>query len=131
MPSQPNIALQTIRSLANGRQLETHQAGEVIFATGDPGECLYAIIDGSVTIDWGKGIDECLGPGDCFGYDVMVDPEKRRYCSATAATTVQLLPMKREQFLLAIQELPMFALESLQVLDERLRRVRATGSSEA
>jgi len=56
---------------------------------------------------------------------VMVDPQKRRYCSASAATPVHLLPMNREHFLLAIQEFPMFALESLQVLDERLRRVKA------
>ncbi|MFN6337297.1 MAG: Crp/Fnr family transcriptional regulator [Cyanobacteriota bacterium] len=126
MPLQPNIALETIRSLANGRQLETRHAGDVIFAEGDPGECLYAIIEGSVRMEWGKGIYESLEPGDCFGFDVMVDPQRRRYCSATAASPVQLLPMNREHFLLAIQEFPMFALESLQVLDERLRRVRAT-----
>jgi hypothetical protein len=36
--------------------------------------------------------------------------------------------MNREHFLLAIQEFPMFALESLQALDERLRRVKASDS---
>lgn len=126
MPLQPNIALETIRSLANGRQLEFHQPGDVIFAEGDPGECLYAIIEGSVRMGWGDGIYETLGPGDCFGFDVMVDPQRRRYCSATAVSPMQLLLMNREHFLLAIQEFPMFALESLQVLVERLRRVKAT-----
>lgn len=126
MPLQPNIALETIRALANGRHLESRQAGDQIFTTGDPGECLYAIIDGIVLIEWGKGIQETLEPGDCFGFDVMVDPERRRYCSAQASTPVTLLPMNRQQFLLAIQEFPMFALESLQVLDDRLRRVKAT-----
>lgn len=126
MPLEPNIALETIRSLANGRQLESHQAGEVIFSKADPGVCLYAIIEGTVKIEWGRGIYETLGPGDCFGFDVMVDPKRRRYCNASAETTVLLLPMNREHFLLAIQEFPMFALESLQVLDERLRRVKAT-----
>ena len=74
-------------------------------------------------IDWGKGIHEALEAGDCFGFDVMADPQKRRYCSATASSPVTLLAMNREHFLLAIQEFPMFALESLQVLDDRLRRV--------
>ena len=125
MPSQPNIALETIRSLANDRQLETHQTGDVIFSAGDPGDCLYAVIEGRVSIAWGKGIHETLEPGDCFGFDVMVDPQRIRYCSATAASTVKLLPLNREHFLLAIQEFPMFALEILQELDGRLQRVKA------
>ena len=126
MPPQPNIALETIRSLASDRQLELHQIGTVIFTAGDPGDCLYAIIEGRVSIEWGKGIHETLEPGDCFGFDVMVDPQRIRYCSATAASDVQLLPLNREHFLLAIQEFPMFALEILQELDGRLRRVKAT-----
>jgi CRP-like cAMP-binding protein len=124
MARQPNIALATIRSLADGRSLQAHPAGGKIFAEGDPGDDLYAIIEGSVNVDWGKGIYETLEPGDCFGFDVMIDPARRRYCTATAATAVQLLPMNREQFLLAIQEFPMFALESLQVLDDRLRHLK-------
>jgi len=126
MPSQPNIALETIRSLANDRQLETHQTGDLIFSAGDPGDCLYAVIEGRVSIEWGQGIQETLNPGDCFGFDVMVDPKRIRYCSATAASAVQLLPLNRENFLLAIQEFPMFALETLQMLDERLRQVKAS-----
>jgi CRP-like cAMP-binding protein len=126
MPLEPNIALETIRSLADGRQLESHQAGDVIFSEGDPGACLYAVIEGSVRIEWSRGIHELLGPGDCFGFDVMLDPQRSRYCSALAESSVLLLPMNREHFLLAIQELPMFALESLQMLDQRLRRVKAS-----
>jgi CRP/FNR family cyclic AMP-dependent transcriptional regulator len=130
MASQPNIALETIRSLSNGRTLESHASGDVIFRVGEPGDRLYAITDGSVRIEWGRGIFELLEPGDCFGFDVMVDPRRIRYCSAFAATSVQLLPMNREHFLLAIQEFPMFALESLQALDERLRRVKSSDSDE-
>lgn len=128
MHPQPNIALETIRSLSNGRTLETYAPGDEIFQAGDPGDHLYAIIDGSVKMEWGEGIYELLAPGNCFGFDVMVDPRRLRYCSAVALTSVQLLPMNREHFLLAIQEFPMFALESLQALDERLRRVKASDS---
>ena len=38
--------------------------------------------------------------------------------------------MNREQFLLAIQEFPMFALESLRVLDDRLRHLKVGLPSE-
>jgi CRP/FNR family cyclic AMP-dependent transcriptional regulator len=125
MPPQPNIALETIQVLAQNQPLINHPAGALIFNAGDPGDCLYAIMKGSVAIDWGDGLEESLQPGDCFGFDVMVDPDRRRYCRATAATDLVLLPMDRERFLLAIQEFPMFALESLQLLDDRLRRIRA------
>ena len=130
MAPQPNIALETIRSLADGQTLESHAAGDVIFHAGEPGDHLFAIIDGSVRIEWGENIFEVLEPGDCFGFDVMVDPRHLRYCSAFAVTPVQLLPMNRERFLLAIQEFPMFALESLQALDDRLRRVKVSASDE-
>ncbi len=129
MPLQPNIALETIKSLADGRQMECHEADDLIFTAGDSGECLYAILEGTVTIEWGKGIDEQLQAGDCFGFDVMVDPEERRYCSAKAASHLKLLPLNRERFLLAIQEFPMFALENLRVLDERLRRLKTRAVS--
>jgi CRP-like cAMP-binding protein len=54
----------------------------------------------------------------------LVDPEHLRYCTATALTDVRLLPMNREQFLLAVQELPMFAIEMLHDLDERFRSLK-------
>jgi CRP/FNR family cyclic AMP-dependent transcriptional regulator len=126
MNPQQTIALETIRALAHGRELETHAAGEVIFNTGEPGDCLYAILEGSVLMEWGKDMHEQLEPGDCFGFDVMIDPEQRRYCTAKAARPVTLLTMDRERFLLAIQEFPMFALESLQLMDQRLRRLKTT-----
>jgi CRP/FNR family cyclic AMP-dependent transcriptional regulator len=129
MPLQPNIALETIKALADRRQIESHETDDLIFTAGDPGECLYAIIEGTVTIEWGKGIYELLQAGDCFGFDVMVDPERRRYCSAKAASPLKLLPMNREDFLLAIQELPMFALENLRAIDERLRRLKTKDAS--
>ena len=60
----------------------------------------------------------------------MVDPARRLCCTATASTAAPWLPMNREQFLLAIQEFPMFALESLRVLDDRLRHLKVGLPSE-
>jgi len=37
---------------------------------------------------------------------------------------VKLLSLDRERFLLAIQEFPMFALEALHIMDQRLRSVK-------
>ena len=129
MSDQPNIALQTIRNLAEGHPVETLQPGDIIFSADDPGDCIYAIVEGSVGISWGQGGEEELRPGSCFGFDVMVDPAKRRYCTAKALSVVQLLALDRERFLLAIQEFPLFALEILQIMDGRLRGLRTPPSS--
>jgi CRP-like cAMP-binding protein len=81
-----------------------------------------------VKVSWGDDSQyEILGPGSSFGVGALVDPEHRRYGTASAAAATKLLHMNREQFLFAMQELPMFGLEMLFDLDERLRRIKARG----
>jgi len=111
--------------LANGRELRTVEEGEVIFQAGDPGDSVCGIVDGSVQIAWGEGHGfETLGPGSTFGVSALVDPTHRRYGTATALKTTKLLEMNREEFLFALQELPMFGLEMLHALEERLGHIK-------
>jgi len=124
MSDQPTLALQTIQNLAQKHPVEFHQPGEVIFRADDPGDRVYAIVEGCVEISWGEEVYERLQPGCCFGFDVMIDRARRRYCTATAIEPVKLLSLDRERFLLAIQEFPMFALEALHIMDQRLRSVK-------
>lgn len=132
MDSHSRIELQTFRNLAKGRPLRSVQAGEVIFQPGDPGDCLYCVVEGRVGIEWADGrLSETIEPGCSFGVGALVDPQHRRFGTATALSDGELLAMNREEFLLAIQELPMFALEMLQDLDGRLRDLKIRTSSEA
>jgi CRP/FNR family cyclic AMP-dependent transcriptional regulator len=124
MSDQPNLALKTIQNLAQDHPVEIHPPGDIIFRADEAGDCIYAIIEGTVQVDWGKDVFELLHPGCCFGFDVLIDAARRRYCSATAVDSVKLLSLDRERFLLAIQEFPMFALETLHIMDERLRGVK-------
>jgi len=48
------------------------------------------------------------------------------YGTATALQDTQLLELDREEFLFALQELPMFALEMLHGLEERLGHLRSS-----
>jgi signal transduction histidine kinase len=66
-------------------------ADDVIFREGDPGDCLYLIIDGNVRISkTGRGgLQETLnfiGPGNFFGEMALVDGQPR---SAQATATSQ------------------------------------------
>lgn len=127
-----NIELQTFRNLAQGRALRQMQTGDVIFQPGETGDCLYCVVEGRVGIEWADGrLSETIEPGCSFGVGALVDPQHRRFGTATALTDGQLLEMNREEFLLAIQELPMFALEMLNDLDGRLRDLKIRTSAEA
>jgi CRP-like cAMP-binding protein len=118
-----------MQQLADGRRLLQFKEGDVIFRAGDPGDTVYGILEGSVKLSWGDDSQyELLGPGSSFGIGALVDPEHRRLGTATAAATTKLLHMNREQFLFAMQELPMFGLEMLLDLDERFRHLKTRGA---
>ena len=48
----------------------------------------------------------------------------KRLCMATATMDCRLIEMTREKFLFALYETPMFALELLASIDERLRDIK-------
>ncbi|MEB3263465.1 MAG: cyclic nucleotide-binding domain-containing protein [Synechococcus sp.] len=123
-------ALATMRALCHSNTTQHVAAGDVIFASGARGDCLYGIVSGSVKVDWDGGRRrETLGEGQCFGVGALVDPEHRRYGNAIALTDAELLVMNREQFIFALQELPVFGLEMLQSLEERLLHLKTDPSS--
>jgi CRP-like cAMP-binding protein len=117
-----------MRLLAQEQNLRSFAAGEVIFRAGDEGVSVFGIVDGEVGIDWGQEHHaETLGPGSSFGVGALVDSQHQRVGTATALRDTQLLEMDREQFLFALQELPMFALEMLHGLEERLGHLKPSG----
>lgn len=116
--------LQTIASLSLNRPTRTVQAGEVIFSPGDFGDELYGVVRGQVRLTWNSALSETIGPGSCFGVGALVDPDHRRYGTATALTDCELLEMDRPEFLFAVQELPLFGLEMLNELELRLQQLK-------
>jgi CRP-like cAMP-binding protein len=62
-------------------------------------------------------------PGDVFGAGALVTQEHRRFGDARSVTACRLLVMNREKFLFAVQESPMFAIELLASIDQRLRHL--------
>jgi len=124
MVPHTNAELTTIANLAGEQARRPVQAGEVIFRTGDPGERLYGVMSGEIRLSWEGERHETFGAGTCLGVGALVDPEHRRFGTATATVDGELVEMNREQFLFALQELPMFALEMLHDLECRLRDLK-------
>ena len=114
-------------ALAGKRELSSVKQGDIIFRAGEFGDKLYGVVSGEVQLNWGDDGVETIGPGSSFGIGALVDPEHRRFGTAVAIRDSELLEMNREEFLFAMQELPMFSLEMLHDLEQRLQRIKENG----
>ena len=118
-------ALETMRALASNGEVISIEPGEVIFRSGESGDCMFGLLEGTIQLSWnGDNGHEEIKAGDVFGSGALVTSDHRRYGNATAITPCRVLVMNREKFLFAVQESPMFAIELLGSIDQRLRQLK-------
>lgn len=114
-----------MRALADEGEVRTFAPGEWIFRAGESGDTLFGLLEGSVELTWNAGTGhEEIKAGDVFGAGALVMPDHRRYGDARSLTNSRILLMNREKFLFAVQEAPMFAIELLASVDDRLRHLK-------
>jgi CRP-like cAMP-binding protein len=104
---------------------ERYAAGAPIFAKGDPGSSMMAVLKGQVVISVlsleGKQIVlNVIEEGEIFGEIALLDG-KERSADATAGTNCELLVVARRSFL-PLLERPTLTRELLTVLCEKVRR---------
>ena len=125
-------ALDTMRALASKSEVLTLNSGDVLFNSGDSGLTMYGILEGSVRLSWkdslGNQGHEDIPSGHVFGAGALVMGDHQRLGTATAIEDCRLIEMTREKFLFAVQEAPMFAIELLASIDERLRDIKMGAS---
>jgi CRP-like cAMP-binding protein len=117
-----SAALERIAALAVQR---AYRVGEIIFAQGDAGDALYGVVTGKVRISAGApdGREIFLNimeAGDTFGEIALLDGGPRT-ASASAMIASELVSIRREHFLGALEREPRLALELLRLCGERLR----------
>ncbi len=95
-------------------------AGEVLFAAGDPGDVMYAVVEGEVDVFVEGVLVETLGPGHLLGEMALIDSEPRS-ATATARTDCVVVPIPQREFLFLIDEHPTFALNVMRTMADRLR----------
>ena len=103
-----------------------HAEGDQIFAKGDPGNSMMAVLKGRVLItapsqDGRQVVLTAMRDGDVFGEIALLDG-KERTADATAATDCELLIVPRRSLLSLLERRPDLCIELLIVLCERLRR---------
>ena len=100
--------------------------GEHIFAKGDPGNSMMAVLKGRVVIsnpslDGRQLVVTIFRESDVFGEIALLDG-KERSADASAATDCELLVVPRRSLLRLLEHQPELCIELLVVLCERLRR---------
>ncbi len=102
-------------------------ADTMVFAKGDPGDCLYAVLKGQIGIhtssENGKVMMlNILDPGAVLGEIALIDG-KERTASATALRPSDLFRIDRSAFIAFLERHPRLAIRMMGVLCQRLRWV--------
>jgi CRP/FNR family transcriptional regulator, cyclic AMP receptor protein len=124
-PLFATLSPETAQALRDQMREQEFDRGAVIFAEGDPGDRLYLILNGRVTLGQGshdgrEALIAVLGEGDMFGELSLFDPGPRA-STATAITPVNVASMSRARLRPWLTEHPEVAEALLQALAERLR----------
>ena len=97
-------------------------AGTVIFKKGDKGEEMYVVKDGEVDIVIDDCTFETISSAGIFGELSLID-QQTRIASAIARTDCVVQAINKRRFLFLVQETPMFAIQVMKVMADRLRRM--------
>jgi diguanylate cyclase (GGDEF)-like protein len=117
-----------ILKLAEGSRIVSYRAGEFIVRQGEPGECVYLVLAGTVQVvtrieDDGlctEAVVSTLGAGDCVGELSLLDGRPRS-ASCIALSPVSCLRLDREPFLMAVKRHWQLVQSLLETMAQRLR----------
>src|SRR5215831_7082871 len=107
--------IKLFQHVENGKR---YAAGAVIFREGDPGDVMYAVVEGEVEIRCGDRVIERTCDGGVVGELALIDRGPRS-ATAVAATPCVLAPVDEKQFQYLVQQAPFFALQVMRILAER------------
>ncbi len=95
-------------------------AGQIIFAKGDPGQCMYIVQSGAIEIVIGDKVVETLGANEALGFMTMIDNQPRS-STARAKEPCELSLLDERKFQFMVDEVPNFAFYIMGVLARRIR----------
>lgn len=95
-------------------------AGDTLTVEGEPGDTLYLVLEGSVTVTRSGVSLPSLGPGDVIGEVALVDGRPRTATTA-AAEPVHALVVGRQAFGDLMERFPAVRLGVMMALADRVR----------
>jgi CRP-like cAMP-binding protein len=113
------------RKIARVGELESFEAGELVVAEGTPGDALYLVLSGTVTVVKKQRLLATLAAGEFFGEMSLVEPAPRS-ASVIAADSAFLFRLPYFEFQNMLESDPRaftsVFVTIVRVLSERLRR---------
>jgi CRP-like cAMP-binding protein len=124
-PIFSDLAPDAFDQLCRYAQPTTLKRGATLFAKGDPGHSLYAVLSGTVKIsvsspDGRNAILNLIGAGEVFG-EISVLDGRVRSADAIANTNCEILVIDRRDFLPFVHSQPALAMKFIELLCGRLR----------
>jgi CRP/FNR family transcriptional regulator, cyclic AMP receptor protein len=106
----------------NDPMAEPFTAGQTLFSQGDPGDHMYVVLSGEVDLKIGDATVETVTSGGLFGEMALID-HRDRSASAIGKSDGVVVPVNQKRFLYLVQNTPFFAVEVMEVMADRLRRM--------
>jgi CRP-like cAMP-binding protein len=103
-------------------------AGDALFAEGETGDAMYAVVEGDFVLTHQGRVVEEVGAGGILGEMALIDSEPRS-ATATARTTARVVRVDQKQFTFLVHEHPTFSLQVIRIMAERLRRANVSADS--
>lgn len=124
VPLLRELDAKDLAKLAGRTREEVFMAGAPIVEIGEPGDCLYIVLDGTVQVVYPVETGEFelarLGPGDFFGEMALLN-DRPRSATVRATQPVRALALDKADFREIILESPRLALSLLQAMSQRIR----------
>ncbi len=113
----------TISLVRDSLEAKFYPAGSTIFEQGEPDDItLYLIQEGEVDIIINDRLVETVSAGGIFGEMTMID-HRPRSATAVAHSDCRVMPINTTRFNYLVQESPSFAIQIMQAMAERIRRL--------
>lgn len=120
VPLFARVPGEDLARLAQESTVETFMAGQDVFKQGDPGDAMFLIVNGQVSVHLAQKELVKLKEEDFFGEMAMLDQEPRS-ATVTALSSLTALKITRLDFFEIMADRPEIARAIFEVLSKRLR----------
>jgi CRP-like cAMP-binding protein len=107
-------------------EIRAFAPGEVIFEQGDESAQMFGVVSGAVELRKDGEPVVVVGPEATFG-EMGIISKTPRSLTAVAVEQSEIAVIDERTFLFLVQETPMFALQVMQSLAERIRQLDEAG----